>query len=711
MLVRFQTLTTCVSRLQLPHSRIPGTAPESGGLFGHRCSRLPLATTRLAATLLVAALSGAGPASAGIVFVNAAATGSGNGSSWANAYTTVQPALNAALAGDQVWVARGRYVGCITLKLDVALFGGFAGTENPITYNLGNRNFAVNETILDGNQAGSVVTGPTGATATCRIDGFTITNGSGTPLGSTRRGGGLYLSSSSPTIVNDKITGNSAPSGGGLYLDSSSPTISKSTISANVAAFSGGGLHLNRSSPTVTNSVVTDNDSGYQGGGLYLYASSLTISTSKITGNSADSGGGFYLEASSPTISRNTIAGNSAADSGGGLFLESSSAVIANNFITGNVADSGGGLRLLVSHATIANNTIVGNGASTGGGLSGFYYTSPPTIANNILAFNSSGFYNSADTSTLGILHNNCVYGNEAYNFLRMTDPTGTNGNLSVDPRLASREYGNVHIQPDSPCIGTGNNADAIGTLDIDGQLRAQGDAVDIGADESNGTSWSAGPYVTVRVKPDGDDGQAGSTWAQAKRTVQAAINAAALLGGDVWVQAGTYDERIKLKSHAHAYGGFAGDESARDERDWTTSVSIIDGQQQGSVVTVRSGYHVSTLDGFTITGGSGTSVDGLLCGGGLYLFSSSPVIANNAIMDNCADSGGGLYLYSSAPTLANNIVKSNTGTSYGGGLYLYLSSPRHKQRDRGQQRQLWRRSVHIQLLLARDREELDHGQ
>jgi hypothetical protein len=79
-----------------------------------------LAAIVLAATLLAGAPSASAQT---VIFVNAAATGANNGTSWADAYQTVQPALTAAQPGTQVWVAAGRYVGCITLKEGVALYG------------------------------------------------------------------------------------------------------------------------------------------------------------------------------------------------------------------------------------------------------------------------------------------------------------------------------------------------------------------------------------------------------------------------------------------------------------------------------------------------------------------------------------------------------------------------------------------------------------
>ena len=60
-----------------------------------------------------------------------------------------------------------------------------------------------------------------------------------------------------------------------------------------------------------------------------------------------------------------------------------------------------------------------------------------PTIVNNtIVAFNSSGIAGAATAE----LRYNCVYGNTVYNYPGVTDPTGTNGNISVDPLFAGRQ-------------------------------------------------------------------------------------------------------------------------------------------------------------------------------------------------------------------------------------------------------------------------------
>ncbi|NIQ82661.1 MAG: DUF1565 domain-containing protein, partial [Anaerolineae bacterium] len=126
-----------------------------------------------------------------------------------------------------------------------------------------------NITILDGNQAGSVVTAPTGATSTTVIDGFTIRNGSGTiNTYGDYCGGGVFCVSCSPTISNNKITGNTPELGGGaIYCELSSATISNNTIVGN-RCVSGGAVCCIYSSDTVTDNTIVDNGtSGSAAGG------------------------------------------------------------------------------------------------------------------------------------------------------------------------------------------------------------------------------------------------------------------------------------------------------------------------------------------------------------------------------------------------------------------------------------------------------------
>jgi hypothetical protein len=389
-------------------------------------------------TLAVWVLATVGPAYAGTIYVSKVGNDLNDGLTWATAKQTVQAGLNAASSGDQVWVMAGTYVESITLKLGVKLYGGLAGTENPAMFDLADRHLLANKTILDGNQTGSVVTSPSGATANTRIDGFTIRNGNGTAAPSYTYGGGIYCYSSSPTIANNTIIGNSAIYGGGGIACRSS------------------------SSAIIVNNVVKGNRA------------------------SSGSGGGIYCHSSSPTAVANTIVGNTAASYGGGFFCTvSSSPMVADNAITGNTAGTGGGFYCSgsTSSPTVANNTITRNTANFGGGA--YYLNAPaPKIANTIIAFNSSGVYCTVEPGST--LRYNCVYLNTEYNYSGMTDPTGTNGNISADPLFArpaspgrdgqwataDDDYGDLRLLPGSSCIDAGDNmAVPADTLDMDRDL------------------------------------------------------------------------------------------------------------------------------------------------------------------------------------------------------------------------------------------------
>jgi hypothetical protein len=317
-----------------------------------------------AATAFSPALSFAGT----VIHVNGTTGDDANtGQDWSTAKKTVTAGLTAAVSGDQVWVAAGTYVECVTLKDGVALYGDCAGHESELSQ----RDWTTNKTILDGNNAGRVVTSPQGVMPPARLDGFMIRNGS-------------------------------ASVGAGIYCSASSPTIANNTITENATSSTGGGIDCSNSSPTIAGNTITKN---------YAYYGS----------------GGIYCRSASPTIANNAITGNN----GAAIFCE---------------------------------------------------YSSSPLIANTIVAFNSSGVYAKGSSPTLT---HNCVYGNFAYDYSGLTDPTGTNGNISADPLFADNLAGDFHLAGASPCINAGDPAgDYTGQTDMDGEPRVSYDRADIGADE-----------------------------------------------------------------------------------------------------------------------------------------------------------------------------------------------------------------------------------
>lgn len=110
-------------------------------------------------------------------YVKPTASGTQNGSSWANAKSDLQQVVNASAEGDTIWVAAGTYTGGFTLKQGVQIYGGFAGFETFLKERkLPGTN--ENQTILDGNNTQRVVSQDVAFTVSTVLDGFVIQNGS-----------------------------------------------------------------------------------------------------------------------------------------------------------------------------------------------------------------------------------------------------------------------------------------------------------------------------------------------------------------------------------------------------------------------------------------------------------------------------------------------------------------------------------------------------
>lgn len=115
---------------------------------------------------------------------------------------------------------------------------------------------AAAETILDGDDAGSVVQA---AFSSSTLRGLTLTNGSGTDLGTGQTfGGGVYAGASFLEIVDCVIADNTADFGGGIYAHSdaggSQVTVSGTTIVRNT----GNGVTL--FAPSTVSGIATFGD-------------------------------------------------------------------------------------------------------------------------------------------------------------------------------------------------------------------------------------------------------------------------------------------------------------------------------------------------------------------------------------------------------------------------------------------------------------------
>ena len=254
----------------------------------------------------------------------------------------------------EVWIKAGTYKpgSAMTMKNNVAIYGGFEGTETSK-----DQRVAGNNTILDGEGKYRVFynnyTETNPLTNSAKLDNATIQNGY-VDSNSGSNGAGMYNVYASPEITNCTFSSNSANSvgglinttfGGGMYNGSSSPTLTNCTFSNNRATTFGGGMYNGSSSPTLTNCTFSDN-SANSGGGMgntSSPSSSPTLINCTFTNNSASIyGGGMHNYGnSSPTLINCILWGNTASNSGNEIYNNGSTTTIDTCVIQGGYSDGG----------------------------------------------------------------------------------------------------------------------------------------------------------------------------------------------------------------------------------------------------------------------------------------------------------------------------------------------------------------------------------
>ncbi|MGE0479016.1 MAG: S8 family serine peptidase [Phycisphaerae bacterium] len=442
--------------------------------------------------LTIAPYTPAGP----VKYVDWTATGANDGSSWADAFTSLQTALLTAQASGgevlELWVAQGTYTPgpagdrnlTFALVNNVRVYGGFDGTED-FEFE---RDPAANPTILSGDLNGDDganfanhgencyhVVSAYGVSAATLLDGFTI------------RGGNADVASEGD---------NPLSSGGGVYLSSASPQIRGCILESNSAHYGGGAIYA-------TNS-------------LQPLLADCTIRNNRGTGGCGNCGGaGVYFENNTGgvimncTVQDNTLPQNVfGAGSGAGLFFrESSSPLVGNTLVRNNTGRGGGGVCVArFSNAVFQNCTVINNTASFHGG--GFYiYIADPTIQNSIVWGNMAP--NGAQVSLFAcpsspVIDYCDVQGGQAAVFVQTgggCDLANWGGNnIDQNPELQpSGSIGNL-----SPCIDAGSDAlrppDAADLdddsnvaepvpFDIVYESRVLGTSVDMGAFEVEATT------------------------------------------------------------------------------------------------------------------------------------------------------------------------------------------------------------------------------
>ncbi|MCB0545716.1 MAG: right-handed parallel beta-helix repeat-containing protein, partial [Saprospiraceae bacterium] len=260
-----------------------------------------------------------------VVYVDAAATGSNDGSSWADAYTRLEQAIQHTSSG-QIWVAAGVYTPTtgtdpeisFFLKNNVKIYGGFQGTETA----LAERDTALfDDTVLSGEIGDTtwgdncyhVVSNNTALDTSAVLDGFKITRGYGALGG----GGGVFWANFAVGAIvrNCLIVGNYGYQGGGIR----------------VLGGSGGEIAV------FQHCTVANNTGSYRAGGFYADGD-VRFEDCVFRDNGAPQGGCAYVGGNnSAFLSRCIFDRNSTVEFGAAMYADfGCNVVIENTLFTRN---------------------------------------------------------------------------------------------------------------------------------------------------------------------------------------------------------------------------------------------------------------------------------------------------------------------------------------------------------------------------------------
>ena len=681
---------------------------EGESNFVLRFSSKPCATAILAVLLLSATLS-LSPASAKTIYVNSSALPSGSGTSWTDAYISLQDALDSADPCDQIWVSAGTYTpdpfgladpreASFQMKNSVAIYGGFPSSGDPCMIDrdpntylsilsgdlLGNDDPCTPvEDLLDdpcrNDNAYHVFYHPDGLNlnSSALLDGFTITAGYADVNGNYDYGAGMYNLNSNPAITNCTFTANVSDYGAGIsnlgwYLyghHSSNPKITSCTFNGNSAQVYGGGIYNDRSSPIVS-ACTFSNNLACLGGAMYNTESRPTVISCAFTANA----------------SSNFI--------GGGIFNEYYSRLtLINCTFTAHTLDSG------------CFNVLCDNNGSSS------------MVINSIFWDNDvADLFSWPSSITCFCCDIEGCYAGGSWNWKLGIDG---GGNIDADPCFIDADGpddipgtadDNLRLKSVSPCIDSGHNPSVITPLDLDGSPRIMdGDdngtaTVDMGACEYNGPAYDP---VVIYVNAAAAGADDGSSWPDAFNILQDALDTA-VIGDQIWVAQGTYrptydyemgvgtrGKHFQLQNYLALYGGFpATGDPDFSNRDPDTYPTFLSGDRLGNddPCTPVEGllddpsrsdnvYHViyhppgtnldnsALLDGFTITAGNADPFDSfpLGCGGGMYNYYSSPTVTNCIFTTNSSQWYGTMANYwNSSPNVTNCLFSKNYRSGIG---------------------------------------------
>jgi predicted outer membrane repeat protein len=278
-------------------------------------------------------------------------------------HATIQEAVDAAAAGDEILVAPGTYAGFTNNDVNMLTVRSSGGRD---------------VTTLDGGGTATVITLGNSAAAQTTLQGFTIANGNAAITG----GGVSMHSFGSSATIDDCIFLNntSAIQGGAIGGAVLNLVITNCSFSGNSAGQLGGAVYaqgpFGNSASHIADCIFQNNTAADSGGAIvYWLGGDNTVVGCTFEDNSAPGGGAIWvLNANAPDLIDDCqFTNNSATTGNGGAIQMMNGSSVAWDFITNctftsNTAALSGGGVFLTFAARMTGCTLTGNTAATGGG-------------------------------------------------------------------------------------------------------------------------------------------------------------------------------------------------------------------------------------------------------------------------------------------------------------------------------------------------------